>query len=183
MDPTKVDKDIAQAIDKAGESDDNLIRLSTGVILAARQANPSMLIRVMANIRRPEPPLVFMEKMGRYIENAADPDYIERVKSWDMEYNAGMLNALIGLGTTLHSKPKSVPGPDDEGWISEYAAYNLETHPDSKAWRYMTWVLFIAAPTDKDLKDISAKVKSFSGVPEANVRDAENFPAGDKADR
>jgi len=105
------DAAIARAIDAAGEAEDNLIRLSTGVVLKARQANPNTLIRIMTAQPRPKPPVGFIKTMGREMENPDDPDYISRVKAWEMDYNAGMLNALVGLGTTLHSKPKEMEGP------------------------------------------------------------------------
>lgn len=107
----KNDAAIARAIDASGEAEDNLIRLSTGVVLKAQQANPNILIRIMTAQPRPKPPVVFIKTMGREMENPDDPDYISRVKAWEMDYNAGMLNALVGLGTTLHSLPKGMEGP------------------------------------------------------------------------
>jgi hypothetical protein len=176
----KNDIKIAQKLDSVGQADDNLIRLSTGAILEARQANPSILIRVMTATKRPEPPLVFMKSIGREMENSDDPDYIERVKQWQMEYNSSMLSALIGLGTAIHSKPKGMPAPEDDSWIEDYKALNLPVMPNSKNWRYISWVMFIAAPTDEDINAIGNKVKMLSGVREEDVQDAESFPRSDK---
>ena len=50
------DRIVSEAIDKSGEAKDNLIRLSTGVVLTAKQANPNVLIRVMTAYERPSPP-------------------------------------------------------------------------------------------------------------------------------
>lgn len=177
------DREIAKALDAAGEADDNLIRLSTGVILEAHQANPNVLIRVMTAKQRPDPPVVFIKAMGREMENPDDPDYISRVKDWEMSYNNGMLNALVALGTTFVSKPKGMPGPDDETWLKDYEALGLPVIRDSKAWRYITWVLFKAAVNEKDTALIGEKVKRLSGVKEADVKAAETFPEGDQAGR
>lgn len=179
----KVDRTVAKALDAAGEAEDNFIRLSTGVVLEACQANPNVLIRIMTAQPRPEPPVYFNKTMGREMENPDDPDYIKRVQSWEMNYNSGMLNALIGLGTKLVSKPKGMAGPDDDSWLSDYKALGLPTMPDSKAWRYITWVLFKAAVTDKDTSAIGEKVKRLSGVREADVKAAESFPEGNEASR
>jgi hypothetical protein len=179
----EADKIVSQAIDAAGEADDDLIRLSTGVVLEAHQANPNVLIRIMTAQKRPSPPVVFIKNMGREMENPDDPDYISRVKDWEMGYNSGMLNALVGLGTSLHSKPKGMPGPDDDAWLKDYEAMGLPVIRDSKAWRYITWVLFKAAVIDKDTALIGEKVKKLSGVREADVKSAETFPEGDKDGR
>lgn len=105
------DKVVAQAIDNESGETDNLIHLSTGVVLEARQANPHVLIRVMTAQERPQPPVSFVQAMGREMENPDDPDYIKRVEAWEMAYNNSMLNALVGLGTTLKSLPKGMEGP------------------------------------------------------------------------
>lgn len=178
----KQDKAIAKAIDESGGADD-LIRLSTGVVLKAKQANPNILIRIMTATPRPQPPVYRNEAMGRDMENPDDPDYLKRVQAWEMEYNNGMLNALVGLGTELVSVPKKFSKPDEDGWIEDYKAMGLPVHPKSLSWRYITWVLFKAAVVDTDTKLIGEKVKSLSGVKEADVKDAETFPDGDEADR
>lgn len=171
-----VDLETSRALDKEGQADDNLIRLSTGVILLAKQVNPNTLIRVMTATKRPEPPMVFYEVMGKSIENFDDPDYISRVQAWQMDYANRLLNVLVGVGTELHSKPKNMPGPDDKSWIGEYSEMGLPINPESKNWRYITWVLFKAAVNEKDNEAITTKVKQTSGVKEADARDAENFP-------
>lgn len=172
----KTDRVVSEAIDKSGEANDNLIRLSTGVVLTAKQANPNVLIRVMTAYERPSPPVKFVEVMGREMENPDDPDYIARVQAWEMNYNNSMLNALIGLGTELKSRPKNMEGPEGNGWIEDYKALGLPVHPRSASWRYITWVLFKAAVTDKDTAAIGNKVKPLSGVQEADVQSAETFP-------
>lgn len=176
-----VDKSVAQAIDATREADDNLIRLSTGVILEAHQANPNILIRVMTADPRPNPPVVYVKAMGREMENPDDPDYIKRVQAWEFSYNGRMLNALIGLGTTLHSVPKKFPKPEDDSWLADYKAMGLPVIPDSSAWRYITWVMFKAAVLDKDTQLIGEKVKKLSGVKEADVKSAESFSESDEA--
>lgn len=175
------DRTIAQAVDKIGEVDD-LIHLSTGVVLRAKQANPNVLIRIMTASPRPKPPVYFNDAMGREMENPDHPDYIKQVSAWEMEYNNGMLNALVGLGTELVSTPKKFPKPEDDGWIEDYKALGLPVNVKSEAWRYITWVLFKAAVIDTDTKLIGDKVKGLSGVREADVRNAETFPDGDEAD-
>jgi len=178
-DLNQTDKAIGKAIDAAGKASSNEIRLSTGVVLKAKQANPNVLIRIMTSVPRPKPPTYFDEMMGREMENIDHPDYKSRVEAWEMEYNNGMLNALVGLGTELISKPDDMPGPDDKAWIDDYKILGLPAVPESKAWRYITWVLFMAAVTDKDVAAIAESVKSMSGVKEADVKSAETFPDGD----
>ena len=172
-----------KALDTVGEEGRDFVVLSTGVELYVRQANPNILIKVMTAKKRPEPPMVLIEAIGKYVENSDDPDYIKRVKAWEMDYNSGMLNALIALGTSLKSKPKAVPSPDSDEWIRDYRSLGLETVAESKSWRYTTWVMFVAAPTDNDIKIIGEAVKRLSGVREADVRDAETFPGRDQTDR
>lgn len=181
-DLNKSDRKIAKALDTQGQAE-NEIRLSTGVVLTAKQANPNVLIRIMTSVPRPEPPTYHDPMMGREMENRDHPDYKKAVEAWEMQYNNGMLNALVGLGTELKSKPKNIPGVDDDSWLADYRALGLPVVPDSKAWRYITWVLFVAAVKDDDTKLIMEKVKARSGVKEADVQAAETFPDGDDPER
>ena len=178
----KTDKAIAKQLDAVAEEKDFVI-LSTGVELYVKQANPNILIRIMTAAKRPEPPIVFMKDIGREMENPNDPDYISRVKAWEMDYNSGMLSALIALGTSLKFKPKHLPAADKDEWIADYKSLGLPIMPESKSWRYTTWVLFVAAVIDQDMKAIGDAVKKLSGVREADVQDAETFPGSDEASR
>lgn len=171
---------VASAIDKSGEEQD-FVTLSTGVELYVRQANPNVLIQIMTAQKRPDPPQVFIKDIGRWMENADDPDYIARVKAWEMDYNRGMLFALVALGTSLKSRPKGFSDPAKDEWIADYKALGLPVMAESDSWRYATWVLFKAAPTDHDMKVIGDAVKKLSGVREADVKDAETFPGRDEA--
>lgn len=164
----------AVADEKQGAQDE--FTLSSGVVLRAKKANPITLIKVMTRFPRPKPPVVFMESMGREMENPDDPDYIERVKAWEMESNAQILNALILLGTEFVSTPKGVPGFKDNKWLNKYKLLDMPIHPDDEDWRYLTWVTFVAAPDEKDLEVLQEAVSKKSGIAEADVKNAEQFP-------
>lgn len=179
----ETDRIVAETIDVAGQAEDNLIRLSTGVVLTAKQANPNILIRVMTSQERPQPPMVFIKAMGREMENPNDPDYIKRVQAWEMSYNNSMLNVLVGLGTELKSKPRGMTGPDEDSWLEDYKFLGLPIHPESPSWRYITWILFKAAVSPQDIQAIGNKVKNLSGVKEADVQAAETFPGSDEESR
>lgn len=177
------DRVVAQAIEESGKVDSNEIHLSTGVVLMARPANPTILMRVMTAIPRPQPPTWTPPGSTKLVENPDDPDYIDRVHAWERNYQNSMVTAMIQLGTTLHSWPDGFEGPQSNEWVNEYELLGMPIHPQSAAWRYQAWVMFRAAPTAKDLELIMKKVGSLSGVSEADVRNVENFPAGDKKDR
>jgi len=110
------------------------------------------------------------------MENPDDPDYIDRVKAWDMENNAQVLNALILLGTEFVSAPKNIESYKGNKWIEKYKILDMPVRPDNEDWRYLTWVTFIAAPDENDLNVIQDAVGRLSGIAEADVKNAEQFP-------
>jgi hypothetical protein len=171
--------DVSKAVDSLSAKSDNTIALSSGVVLRGKQANPIALIAVMGQYPRPKPPTIFVEVMGRNMENTEDPDYIERVKSWEREQSSAILNAMILYGTEFVSKPKNFPGPDDNEWLDEYVTIGLQPRTESKSWRYLTWVTFKAVQNEKDLSLIKEIVGVLSGVREADVKAAETFPGRD----
>jgi len=163
---------------KKGAQDE--IILSTGVVLRAVKVNPVMLIRVMTRYPRPKPPLVIMKEMGgREMENPDDPDYIEQVKAWENESNTMVLNALILLGTEFVSAPKGVEGPNGDKWINKYKLLDMPVRPDDKDWRYLNWVALVAATDESDMVLIQEVVGRLTGIVEADVKSAEQFPGSD----
>jgi len=179
MDEKEDMKTIRAIADTKKGAQDDLITLSSGVVLRAIKASPVTLIKVMTRFPRPKPPTYFMEKMGREMENPDDPDYIERVKAWEMESNAQVLNALILLGTELVSVPKGVEKPSGDKWLNKYRLLDMPVHPEDQDWRFLNWVTMIAAPDDGDMAIIQEVVGRKMGIAEADVKSAEQFPRSD----
>jgi hypothetical protein len=165
---------VLQALE-TGEPD-NLIRLSTGVVLKGKCAPIGTLIMVLSHFKRPEPPIYHNKTMGRDMENPDDPDYLARVQAFQIEQADGVLNAMILLGTELASKPKGMPGPDSDKWLDEFSLLELPMKPENERWRYLTWVKTLACPDANDSKLIQEVVGRLSGVSKSDVRAAEEFP-------
>jgi hypothetical protein len=175
---------VADVIDGNGHvPSDDLITLSSGVVLRGKSAPPLILIKVMARFPRPPVPMYFNKTMGREMENPEDPDYLARVADQQTQSSNAMLNALISLGTELVSVPRKFPKPEDDSWLDEWSEIGLEARPGSPTWRYITWVTFKAVLSKEDLDLIQKVVGRLSGVPESAVRSAEEFPGRDETDR
>lgn len=176
-----VEDRVIQAMTEANKPQDNLITLSTGVVLRGKQCPPLTLMAIMSAFPRPKPPTWHNPTMGnREMENPDDPDYQQRVKSWETEQSTVMLAAMITTGTELVSLPANVKGPDDPAWIDEYSLLGLTMQPENKAWRYLRWVQFKAALSADDIKKIMTVVGRLSGVPESAAKSAEVFPGSDE---
>lgn len=174
-----MEEKVVEAVEKSNGKKDNLVTLSTGVVLRGKQANPLALIDVMSNFPRPTPPVWKHPTMGREMENPDDPDYRARVKAWESESSSATLNAMILLGTELVKTPSDFPGPDDDAWLDEYELLNLPMKPHNQSWRYLKWVLFKAVRDEKDLLRIRDLVGRLSGVSERAVDSAEQFPGSE----
>lgn len=169
------EEEVAEALEEESKPKSNVVTLSSGVVLLCKQANPLVMIKVMSRFPRPKPPVWKNPTMGREMENPDDPDYIERVKNWEMENSNATLNVLIALGTELKSVPKGFPKPDDDSWIQEYETLGFEAQPNNPSWRYLNWVMFKAMRNEKDLEKIRDVVGRLSGVSESSVESAQNF--------
>ena len=123
--------------------------------------------------------MVYMQAMGREVENPDDPTYIEKLQSWKMEYSDRMITAMILLGTELVSTPKGMPKPDKDDWLEEYSLLGMPAHPQSASWRYLTWMKFKAIRDEKDMRLLQEVVGRLSGVRESAVKSAEDFPGSD----
>jgi hypothetical protein len=174
---------VVNAVHNAEKPQDNLITLSTGVVLRGKLPAQLTMIKVMAAYPRPKPPVHFIKAMGREMENADDPDYLEQVKAWKIQSGEVQLNAVILMGTELVEVPKKFPKHTDDSWLEEYSLLGLPIHPENKSWRYLAWVTFLAAKDKDDLDKIKEVVGRLSGIPEKEVEAAETFPGSDDGDR
>lgn len=183
MDPSVEEKVLAPKEDNPEDLD--LIHLSSGVVLRGKQMNPLILIDIMSRFHRPEPPMKFIEKMGRQIEDPEDPDYLKRVNAYELEMSTAILPAMISYGTEIVSMPKGFSGPhptivkDVEippTWLEEYEMLNLPMKPLNASWRYLKWVMFKAVQNTDDMTCIQEVVGRLNGIRESAVKAAENFP-------
>lgn len=174
---------LVEAIEESKKPQDNTVVLSTGVVLRCKQANPLLLMNVMAAYPRPKPPVWHNPTMGRQMENPDDPAYIEAVANWKLESSNATLKALILLGTEVVKVPKGIPKAEDNQWLEIISLLNIPMNPDNKSWRYLNWVMSVATNGVEDLNKISEVVGRLSGVPEKNVKAAEEFPGSDQTDR
>lgn len=178
----KVEK-VANQVEKSESGEpDNLIRLSTGVVLKGRKANPLILLDVMASFVPPTPPTVYMETMGRMIENAADPDYLVRRDAYKTESSNALVQAMVLLGTKLETLPKGFPGPKSDAWIEDMRILGLQVFPEKENWRYLKWVLHVACVDEHDIALIQEVVGRLTGLSKQAVKTAEEFPGSDKED-
>lgn len=170
--------DTVKAVEKANKQDDtqNLITLSTGVVLRGKMVNPVLLMKVMTSFPRPKPPVWINPEMGREMENTDDPDYLDRLQTWKMESSSVTLNVMILHGTEFVSAPKGFPKPEDDVWLDEYALLGLQMMPMNKSWRYLEWVTSKAVGGAEDLQKIQEVVGRLSGVTEKAVEAADTFP-------
>ncbi|RPJ29148.1 MAG: hypothetical protein EHM33_01900 [Chloroflexi bacterium] len=177
------DFETARAVESAASAQDDTITLSSGVVLRGRKTNPVILVAVMSAFPRPEPPTVFMQQMGREMENPDDPGYIERLQAWKMDFADRMVTAMISLGTEIVSTPKGMGSPEKNDWLADYSLLGMPVHPEHKGWRYLTWVKFVAMKDEADMQKIQEVVGRLNGVRESAVKSAENFPGSDQTDR
>lgn len=179
----------AKVIDALRNKDapDDLIHLSTGVVLRGKMVNPVTYISIAAMFPRPKPPIYHNKTMGRDMENPQDPDYIARVQAHQIEQGNAIVTFLILEGTEIVSKPPDMPGPlpdkkrKEKDWLDRYSLLGLPMLPENPEWRYLTWVKTVACVGQEDLKSIQEVVGRLSGVSKTDVRAAEEFPGSQEA--
>jgi len=181
----------------------DLIELSTGVVLRGKMANPIAVITAASAHPRPEPPTWFNEKMGREMENYDDPNYLKALESQEMKQSNALLVVFISYGTELVSVPKGMDGPHPEEkkvkvgvdpktkkaiyetktvwpeWLNEYELIGIPMHRQNESWRYLRWVQFVAMSSEDDMKKIHEVVGRLSGMSEKSVQAAEEFPGSE----
>ena len=123
------------------------------------------------NKQRPPIPVYFNERKGREEPNPDDPEYLEALEEWELTIAMALNNALIIAGTEIQSKPKGIPGPDDEDWLERMGAIGRPVH--NKHLAYLHWIKYVAGPDAReDSGKILEVVGRLSGIRESDVKAA-----------
>lgn len=163
--------------------DEDLLRLSTGVVLRLRTPAAMVVESSFRAVKKhePKPPRMYIEAKGREEENPSDPDYLAALRQW--KYDVGMrgLRALIPSGTTLESVPEGLPGPEDEDYIDLMASMTIDPGA-GRFTRYVQWVLHVACAGLDDVDDLSKALQRRIGVTEEDVAKAQAMFQGDEGE-
>ena len=195
MSTTKDNKDVkfppdttekaAKAVDEVSEEmsgqTDNLVTLSTGVVIKFKQIPPGIMIKVLTKIKKPEVPKIYIERDDVWVQNPDHPEHIKAMEWYELESSGFLLNVMLLKGTEIVKfDRRRTQGPESDGWLEDFKVLGLDILADNKSWRKLNWLLSVAAATDKDFEAISKGVGELSGVPEENVAEAAKFPGRDQ---
>ena len=154
------------------QDQNDILVLSSGVELDLHTPSPVLVNNAMKAIMKDEPkiPKVWIEDKGRDEENPNDPDYIFARRVWLADVGMRSLRALIPTGTSLHSKPDGMVGPEDEDFADLIQSMGEEPATGVHT-RYVQWLLLVAMGK-QDLEALGMALMRRAGVREEDVREA-----------
>lgn len=176
-------KAVARAINDAAPATapdpDNILRLSSGVVLKISPVPPGVIARIGRAVKRPEVPRQWIEEKGREEENPAHPDYLAALEHWQLAQMEALEDAVIALGSEIVSVPETFAGPDDDSWTEELSILGIDDIPKTGKARYLNWVRLWAVHSNLDLVNLTNMAVRQSRIPESEVTAAaESFPGG-----
>ena len=96
------------------EDADGVLTLTTGVRVRYIPVNPATFTEILATMKPPKPPEVWLETKGRFELNPLDPTYLGEMDNWQGDRATAMMDAFALLGVEL------VDGmPEDTGWLKK----------------------------------------------------------------
>lgn len=150
------------------ESDD-LIRLSTGVVLRAVAAPVWLLQDAVRRIPKPVAPMRMNADRGYEEADENDPAYLAAADRYAMDAAGAANDALLLLGTEIVEVPDGFERHTDDGWIEELAAVGLDV---SGMHRRMAWLKYWAVRSASDVARVIGAAARKTGVREEDVSDA-----------
>ncbi len=161
---------------KAEKPQGNTITLSSGVVLELRRVGYFIANAATRRLKRPKPPVQFIEEKGREEENPSHPDYIEALQEYEARQTSIIFDSYLWFGTKLVSKPADMPGPDDD-WGGDYTFLGIEV-PEGKQDRYVAWLKLLATlGNEEEIVELIRRIRGESSVEEAEVAAAaDSFP-------
>lgn len=158
--------------DEKNAKPSNLIVLSNGTVMEAKNVPPLLAQRIEAKFKYPPVPKTYNEDKDRYEENPLDPAYIQQCEEIEAEKNLALVDLLVGLGTRIVEVGAAAEPFESLDWRESVAFYLGEELPKSEKVLYLYWVKYVLIAENNDLQVIARKVAAKMGVPETAVGDA-----------
>lgn len=160
-------------------SREQLVELSSGVVLKTKTIPILLLKNLTREFVEPRAPKVYIEEKERTVINYQDPDYLAAKERHEQEIADAYLNVFAAYGTTIESLPAGVPGVMDQAWVDEFGIIYGDQIPEKyNSKRYLAWLSCVAILTREDVNNVADAVKAHMGVQEVEVdRQIEKFPS------
>lgn len=173
--------EVAEAIAKKEKSaGDGLITLKSGVVVRPLPFAVGILMNLQEQFdkRKPSPPRVFMEHLGREEINDEDPDYIKAYEQWTLDYTLATQKLAMASGIEVVSYPETFPDPTDTSWLIplQFAGLDVTLAMQNESVRKIYWLQQYAAAKADDLVALVNAVMRVSGVSQEEVaQEVDNF--------
>lgn len=169
-DPEHVRK-IQEIMQDQGEdsaADQDLLVMSTGVVLRTHRVSPFLYNQVLERFQDPPVPKVYDKDSERDIENPMHPAYIQAKNRVEMDRGSALTDLFIGLGTTPEHVPDELVPLDEDTWIIAIRRHisneEYEAIAQDDSYRYIAWVKYIATASTDDIAAIMDAINRKLGV-------------------
>lgn len=152
------------------------LHLSSGLLVRVKRVPPMLLADIIREIPRPEPPTMWIEDLGRNEANPSDPDYLDRVQTWEAQIAMAMADCFLLMGVEILELPEGIPDPKTTTWTKKFKALGRPVSSDPDL-RRLLWLKYVAL-SDDDLKMVMGAVGQLSMVKEGDVAKATDLFRG-----
>lgn len=107
-----------------GTEESTLFDLPNGVKGKVVPVSARLISDVLARIKDPEPPMVFIEDKGREEPNYSDPTYLRAMRDAEAERNSAGMDAMLMFGLQI------VGGLNTDSWLNNLKMMSKMGHID-----------------------------------------------------
>jgi hypothetical protein len=156
---------------QAEEIQPETVKLSNGVVVKIKPVSSFVYTEMYKAHKKPRPPVLFIEAIGREEENPDDPEYLSKLEEYQTNLSITATDTMILFGTQVISTPDDIDSFEDGEWLENLDALGY-TIPANKKSRYLMWFKYVIANHEQDMELIMEHVSRRSGVSEAEVETA-----------
>lgn len=135
-----------QVAQEGDEKDDQIIELTSGVLIRRKPIPDILMQRVMAKVEKPKVPMWFNPDKEREEPNPNDPDYLEAVRKAEEERGQKAIDAAIMFGCELVDDL-----PSDRTWIKRLKRFGIEVDETDEFELQFAYLKYVAFVNSDDL--------------------------------
>ncbi|NPU89981.1 MAG: hypothetical protein HPY87_08915 [Fervidobacterium sp.] len=156
----------------------NLVTLSTGVVVKGEPVSAFALLHATQKIKKPKVPRYYNSDTGREEDNPHHPDYIDAMNEYNAEIASAYIDCILTLGIKIVSVPDKFPKIDSDDWYSPLVAIGLinpddMNNPTLRKIAYLKYICIRSESSDMEL--IMEAVGQKTGVLEKEVDQASDL--------
>lgn len=167
---SQVVKIINEAVDSSVS--EGVYTSKSGIKFKLKPVSNLLIVDATSKLKKPKPPVIYIEDKGRKEENPSDPLYNEAMQTYNADRATITMGMVIGFGCEVEYIPEGFFQLESDEWVDDLVYFGVDVPQKGRA-RKVCWIRYHLIPSDEEQTKLMIAIMRNSGqTVEADVDEA-----------